>query len=102
MTLARIGLIGLAAALVALILWAAANASFGASFAAISADPWGLVTLADLYLGFVVAGVIVALVEKPLAAALWFVGFLVLGNVLVALWLAFRLPKIAAALGAAR
>jgi hypothetical protein len=91
-----------AAALLALILWAAATASFGASFAAIASDPWGLVTLADLYLGFLMIAVVIALVERPLPAALWIVAALVLGNVVAAAWLALRLGRIAPELRRAR
>jgi hypothetical protein len=85
--------------LTGLIIWAFGRASFWASFAAISADPWGVVTLVDLYLGFAIAGVVIALVERSWRAVLWIAATLVLGNVVTALWLAWRLPRLAAALG---
>lgn len=102
MTVPRVALAAAALVLAALIVRAMAQASFGASFAAIAADPWGLVTLVDLYLGFLFAAAVVALVERPLAAAGWIVALLVLGNVVSAVWLALRLPRIAAALRSAR
>ncbi len=49
----------LALALTALIGWASWRGDFGAEFAAITAMPWGQVTLADLYLGFFIYGLAV-------------------------------------------
>lgn len=94
MTMLKICL-GLGAlALVALIVRAAGSASFGDSFSAIAADPWGLVSLVDLYLGFLVAAVFIALFETRPAAAVWIVLLLVLGNVVAAVWLVWRLATI--------
>jgi hypothetical protein len=45
---------GLGRRLAALIVWASMNANFGESFSAITADPWGIVSLVDLYLGFLI------------------------------------------------
>lgn len=94
MTVLRTALAACALTLVVLILWALASASFGASFSAIAADPWGVVTLVDLYLGFLVAAVFIATFENRGAALILIVLLLVLGNVVAALWLAWRAPTI--------
>jgi hypothetical protein len=83
----------LAAALIlgAAIVWAGATASFSASFAKIANDPWGVVTLIDLYAAFLVSGFLIWRFEasKPLALAL-IVLTLGLGSLVPLLWLAFR------------
>ncbi len=74
-------------ALTAAIIWAFGRADFWASSAQIVANPWGVVTLIDLYAGFVFTGIIIAAIErwKP-----WVWGLLalslVLGNVVYAIW----------------
>lgn len=85
------------AALFASILYAAVSADFFESFARIGAMPWGLVSLIDLYLGFAVLAVLIALVEPPAKAAIWIVALFVLGNVVGAAWFAWRLPRMVAA-----
>lgn len=67
--------------------WAFATADFFASLATVVANPWGVVTLVDLYVGFVFTGLIIAAIErwKPWAWALLPLSF-VLGNVVFAAW----------------
>lgn len=95
MTAFRAFYAALALAFLAMIVWAFEAASFWSSFAAITGDPWGLVTLADLYLGFIVAIALIVMVEgpKPWAIALA-ISIFVLGNVVTALWFAWRLPEL--------
>lgn len=77
--------------LAAAIVWAFGKADFWASGAEIVANPWGVVTLIDLYAGFIMTGVAVAAVERwrPWAFGLMAVSF-VLGNVVYALWAVSR------------
>jgi hypothetical protein len=77
--------------LTAAIIWAFGKADFWTSGAAILANPWGLVTLVDLYAGFIITGVIIAGIErwKPWAFAMLVVS-LVLGNVVYAAWGVWR------------
>jgi cytochrome b subunit of formate dehydrogenase len=77
--------------LAAAIVWAFGKADFWASVALITANPWGVVTLIDLYAGFIMTGVLVAAVERwrPWVWALMAVSF-VLGNVVYALWAVVR------------
>ncbi len=91
MTVARLlaSLGGLA--LLAAIFWAAARADILASFATISADPWGLVTLIDLYLGFLLMAIVIWALEGQAARALaWIIPLFLLGNFVAALWLIAR------------
>jgi len=57
------------------------------------AEPWGVVTLADLYLGFVLAaGIILVLEPSRVTGLVWAVAVVVLGNIITAAWIVFRLP----------
>lgn len=97
MSIVRILALVLAAALLALIVWASLETPIGESFGRIVADPWGLVTLADLYLGFLLFSVVVVVFEpnRPLAVAVVLLT-LVLGNLVTAVWLVARLPLLIA------
>jgi hypothetical protein len=58
--------------------------------------PWGVVTLVDLLIGFVLFAVLVFLTERSwLLAALWAAPVLVLGNMWAAVWFVIRLPHLA-------
>ncbi len=86
----------LAGGLTVMIGWAASSANFFNSFAAVTADPWGLVALADLYLGFLILSVVIWLSEPDRKVALmWIVPIFFLGNVVSALWLMVKLPQLA-------
>lgn len=96
-------LVLLAIGFCSLIAWAFLNASFGDSFAVITTDPWGLVTLVDLYLGFIlISGIIWAFEGTSVKAVLWILPTFFLGNFWPAIWLAFRLPEIVQRLRAQR
>lgn len=81
--------------LAALIVWASFNANFGQSFSAIVADPWGVVSLADLYLGFFIFAAFVFLVDgaRP-TSFVWVIALMFLGNVLAVVWLVLRWPSL--------
>lgn len=86
-------LVFLAAALVlgAAIIWASATASLGASFAKIGNDPWGVVTLIDLYSAFLVSGFLIWRFESSRRLALLLIVLtLGLGSLVPLLWLVFR------------
>lgn len=79
-----------------LIVLAVSGGDFGAAGSWLMADPWGRVTLFDLYLGFFFLAVIIALFErKSWRAALWIIPLPVLGNIWAAVWLVFALPELA-------
>ncbi|MEM1284466.1 MAG: DUF1475 family protein [Pseudomonadota bacterium] len=88
------GLLGFG--LAALIVWAGFNANFLESFGAVMADPWGLVAIADLYLGFLIFALFLFLTDGVrLASFIWIVALCCLGNVVAVAWLVLRLPKLA-------
>jgi hypothetical protein len=63
---------------------------------ALTEQTWGLAALADLYVGFIFIGIIMALTEGSLIAGLlWALPLFVLGNIWTAVWLVLRLPALA-------
>jgi hypothetical protein len=96
---AAIGIFGLA--LLGLLLWAGLamhdlHGSFMEQFAVVTTLPWGVVSLVDLYLGFLFFAVLVFLTERSwIVAALWAAPIFLLGNVWSALWFVIRLPHLA-------
>ena len=92
MTLIRI-LLGLGVlALGALIIWAIQAGDFSAAGGWLTSDPWGIVTLVDLYLGFFFLAVIIWLFEPNRLIALFFILPLpFLGNVWAGIWVVWRL-----------
>jgi hypothetical protein len=89
----------LAAILTGTIIWAFGAASFWESFGRIIADPWGVVSLVDLYVGFIVASILIFMIERGGVIA-WavIIPTFFLGNVVTALWLAWRAPQLLALL----
>jgi hypothetical protein len=73
------------------IVWAFTQAPFWESASAIAANPWGVVTLIDLYLGFFIFAIVIARFEpnRGLAVAL-IAAMPVLGNVVPLAWLVWR------------
>lgn len=56
---------------------------------------WGVVTLVDLYVGFLIIAVVIAALEpRAWVAALWIAPLPFLGNVVAALWVVVRLPVV--------
>lgn len=91
-TAIRISLAVGGTALLALIIWASLSADIGQSFGAMIDDPWGVVALFDLYLGFVFLAPIIWFFERRKLIALAFLLSLpFLGNVWAAVWIVWRL-----------
>lgn len=85
-------------ALIAAIVWAmgADDRGLATVIQEMLASPWSLVTLIDLYLGFLIAATVIVLFERNLVVAvMWALPIFVLGNFWVAAWVAWRLPEIA-------
>ena len=79
----------------ALIIIAVADGSFSEAGSWLISEPWGLVTLADLYLGFLLSAVVIWFFEaRTLHALLWILPIPVLGNVWTAVWFVMRLPHL--------
>lgn len=96
---AAIGIFGLA--LLGLVVWASfamqdLHGAFLEQLAVLTTLPWGIATLADLYVGFLLFATLVFLTERSwLVAALWAAPVLVVGNIWAALWFVVRLPHLA-------
>jgi hypothetical protein len=100
MALARIVLFLMGLAFAALIVWAVLTGGFRQEGAWLTSHAWGIVSLVDLYIGFLISCVIIAFFEKPTVAALWILPIPFLGNVWTLVWLAYRLPALRARLSA--
>ncbi len=97
-----IGFAGLA--LLGLIVWAMlaypeVHGDLWLQFGVVTSLPWGLVSIVDLYVGFLIFAALVLITERSWwAAALWAAPVFVLGNVWAAVWFVLRLPVLVARL----
>ena len=101
MTFVRSCFAVLAAGLAALIAWAMSvdGRALPEILSALLAQPWVVVTLADLYIGFFVSAATILLFERRLWVGLfWALPVFVLGNVWTAVWLFLRFKVLAARL----
>ncbi len=94
MTLLRGILILLGAGFLGACVWAYLSGDFAAEFAAITGLPWGKISLADLYLGFLVIAVVIFFLEPLWISLPVIIVMMLLGNWVSAFWLAARLPKL--------
>ncbi|MEN0002458.1 MAG: hypothetical protein AAF940_16405 [Pseudomonadota bacterium] len=94
MAILRFILAILGIAFAALIVWAVMVGDFWAEGGWLTSNPWGIVSLADLYLGFLLAAVIIAFAERTWAALFWIAPIPFLGNVWVVIWFVLRLPML--------
>ena len=97
MVLVRIGVAIGGLVLLASIFWAAETAgqSLGEAISWLISNPWGVVSLIDLYLGFVFIAIFIWVLEPSKIIALAFILPLpFLGNVWPAVWIVWRLAKV--------
>ncbi|OLF75374.1 hypothetical protein AWH62_06005 [Maricaulis sp. W15] len=93
-----VALVG-ALGLTALIAWAVQTGDFGAAGAWLTSHPWGLVTLGDLYFGFLIAAFFIAGIERDWRWRLfWILPLPLIGNVWAGLWLCLRAGRVRDAL----
>ncbi len=77
--------------------WAATTGGGSDALAWLTSNPWGITTLADLYLGIALFGILVWRLERSAAKALlWLLPALLLGNVVPALYVLLNLARIPA------
>lgn len=78
----------------AIIVWAIMAGNFSAAGTWLTTDPWGITTLFDLYFGFLLSAIIIALYERSSKALFWIIPIPFLGNVWVVIWFVLKLPDI--------
>jgi Protein of unknown function (DUF1475) len=98
MNILRVIYAALGLGLAALIIFAITTGEFWSAGHWLMSDPWGLTTMADLYLGLAISALLIALFERSWAAVLWILPLPFLGNVWTVVWLIVKLPEIASRL----
>ncbi len=98
MNILRIVFAALGIGLAALIVFAMNTGDFWSAGRWLMTDPWGLTSMADLYLGLAISALFIALFERSWVAGLWIIPLPFLGNVWTVVWLIARLPEIASRL----
>ena len=78
-------------AMVSTIFWAQSQVSLFDS--TIPSLPWGIVSLVDLYAGFILIGIWISYKEKWLSALIWIFFLMILGNLTTAIYVIYSLNK---------
>ena len=78
-------------AMVSTIFWAQNQVSLFDSI--IPSLPWGIVSLVDLYSGFVLVGIWIFYKEKGIFALIWIFFLMILGNLTTAIYVIYSLKK---------
>ena len=78
-------------AMVSTIFWAQNQVSLFDS--TIPSLPWGIVSLVDLYAGFILIGIWISYKEKWLSALIWNFFLMILGNLTTAIYVIYSLNK---------
>lgn len=81
--------------LAALVIWAVRAGDFDAAGAWLTGEPWGIVTLSDLYFGFILSALVIGATERRwLPALFWILPIFVLGNLWTGIWFILRWPEL--------
>ena len=87
--------------LLALIIWASLEKSVVDIFRVLFAERWGIVTLLDLYGGFLISSIWISVLERrALRIVPWIVGILLLGYFTTAIYVLWRLKGAKSVTGA--
>ena len=78
-------------AMVSTIFWAQNQVSVFDSV--IPSLPWGVVSLVDLYAGFILVGIWIFYKEKLISALIWFIFLMTLGNLTTAIYVIYSINK---------
>mgnify|MGYP001162541060 FL=1 len=78
-------------AMVSTIFWAQNQVSLFDS--TIPSLPWGVVSLVDLYAGFILVGIWIFYKEKTISALVWIFFLMTLGNLTTAIYVIYSLNK---------
>ncbi len=74
--------------------WASNQESLWTGLEKLATDPWGIVTLIDLYVGFAVIGAVIVVTEtRRWRAPIWIVLLCCLGNIVTLAYLLFQLRR---------
>lgn len=85
----------LVVAFTGLIVWAGSEKGLSEGFRVVLAERWGVVALADLYLGFMIAAAwVFALESRRITATLWTVALFALGNPVLLIYFWLRLGRL--------
>lgn len=90
----RLAFIAIALVFGAMIGWAINAGDFGSASDWLTTDPWGVVTLADLYIGLLLSAVVIVSLERSWRGVLWIVPLPFLGNLWTLIWFAARFPLV--------
>lgn len=99
MTLLRIIYALLGAILTWLIIFAVRSGDFWEAGHWLTSDPWGIVTMVDLYCGLTISAAIIGIFERNWKALFWIIPLPFLGNVWTIVWFVLRLPELTRRLG---
>jgi len=85
----------LAAAFSACIYWAINQKPLSESGALLISDPWGIVTLVDLYIGFIIFALFMFFTTtKKSSLIIWIPALMVLGNLVALIYIIFNYTKL--------
>ena len=76
-----------------IIVWANLQSNFFENASEVAGTPWGIVTLVDLYLGFVFIALWIIFREKGFPRVIWLLGLFFLGNLTTALYIIYCIKE---------
>ena len=76
-----------------IIVWANFQSNFFENAGIVASTPWGIVTLVDLYIGFLFIGLWIIFREKGISRIIWLVGLFFLGNLTTALYIIYCIKE---------
>ena len=77
-----------------IIVWANFQSNFFKNTSKVASTAWGIITLVDLYIGFIFIGLWIIFREKGISIIIWFVGLFFLGNLTTALHIIYCIKEV--------
>ena len=72
-----------------IIIWANSQSNFFENAGEVASTPWGLVTLVDLYIGFIFVAIWMIFREEGVRRIIWLLGLFFLGNLTTAIYILY-------------
>ena len=72
-----------------IIIWANSKSNFLANAGKVAETEWGIVTLVDLYIGFLFIAIWICFREKGFQRVAWLIGLFFLGNLTTAVYIIY-------------